>query len=196
MFGGRKYETDQSLSSRHRPGRVPILQTGSMRWWQICIALNLLARGRSPQGLTFNHFLITGDEPLLFHGEAKKVSVVYRCRCRIMHWSGLRLGCAFGHLKRRRMRIDERMASRRRPPSAELMHGVVGWVSINDMADRTAPRSRRLARSIEIGGKTSSLHSKRQCAKRMGCRCYVRATTEYMLRGDLLHWVGGKKRPL
>jgi hypothetical protein len=27
-----------------------------------------------PQGLTFNHFLITGDEPLLFHCGKRKVS--------------------------------------------------------------------------------------------------------------------------
>jgi hypothetical protein len=35
-----------------------------------------------PAGFTYNHFLFTGDEPLLFSlREAKNVSIGFRCGC-------------------------------------------------------------------------------------------------------------------
>src|SRR5258707_5469828 len=50
-----------------------------------------------PQGLTFNHFLITGDEPLLFHcGKRKMCPLVSAAVARIMPLERLRW-LAFGH---------------------------------------------------------------------------------------------------
>ena len=47
-----------------------------------------------PQGLTFNHFLITGDEPLLFSlREAKNVSLSFRCRCPDHSTGAVALAC-------------------------------------------------------------------------------------------------------
>src|SRR5260370_39995154 len=52
-----------------------------------------------PQGLTFNHFLITGDEPLLFHcGKRKMFPLVSAAVARIMPLERLRW-LAFGHFE-------------------------------------------------------------------------------------------------
>ena len=52
-----------------------------------------------PAGLTFNHFLITGDEPLLFHcGKRKMFPLVSAAVARIMPLERLRW-LAFGHFE-------------------------------------------------------------------------------------------------
>ena len=104
-----------------------------------------------PQGLTFNHFLITGDEPLLFHcGKRKMFPLVSAAVARIMPLERLRW-LAFGHFEADECgSMNEWLAA---APSAELMHGVVGCsVSINDMADRP-PRVLSNGEVIDIGGK-------------------------------------------
>jgi len=104
-----------------------------------------------PQGLTFNHFLITGDEPLLFHcGKRKMFPLVSAAVARIIPLERLRW-LAFGHFEADECgSMNEWLAA---APSAELMHGVVGCsVSINDMADRP-PRVLSNGEVIDIGGK-------------------------------------------
>src|SRR5258707_15840779 len=88
-----------------------------------------------PQGLTFNHFLITGDEPLLFHcGKRKMFPLVSAAVARIMPLERLRW-LAFGHFEADECgSMNEWLAA---APSAEIINGVGGCrVSINDMAGR------------------------------------------------------------
>src|SRR5256886_7750529 len=92
-----------------------------------------------PQGLTFNHFLITGDEPLLFHcGKRKMFPLVSAAVARIIPLERLRW-LAFGHFEADECgSMNEWLAA---APSAELMHGVVGCsVFIKDIGGLPPPR--------------------------------------------------------
>src|SRR5262249_13725734 len=86
---------------------------------------------------TYNHFLIAGDEPLLFHcGKRKMFLLVSAAVARIMPVERLRW-LAFGHFEADECgSMNEWLAA---APAAELTHGMVGCrVSVSDMADRGA----------------------------------------------------------
>src|SRR6185295_18590024 len=87
-----------------------------------------------PAGFTFNHFLIVGDEPLLFHcGLRKMFPLVSETVAKIIPLKKLRwLSC--GHFEADECgSMNEWLAA---SPHAELMHGATGCrVSIADMAD-------------------------------------------------------------
>jgi hypothetical protein len=104
-----------------------------------------------PAGFTFNHFLFTGDEPLLFHcGKRKMFPLVSAAVARVMPVERLRwLG--FGHFEADECgSMNEWLAA---APAAQLMHGMVSCrVSISDMADR-APRVLSDGEVIDVGGK-------------------------------------------
>ena len=72
-----------------------------------------------PTGLTFNHFLITADEPLLFHcGKRKMFPLVSAAVARIMPLERLRW-LAFGHFEADECGpMNQWLAA---APSAELM---------------------------------------------------------------------------
>ena len=99
-----------------------------------------------PAGFTFNHFLFTGDEPLLFHcGKRKMFPLVSAAVARVMPMERLRwLG--FGHFEADECgSMNEWLAA---APAAQLTHGMVSCgVSVSDMADR-APRVRRSAAGV------------------------------------------------
>ena len=104
-----------------------------------------------PAGLTYNHFLIIGDEPLLFHcGKRKMFPLVSAAVAQIMPVKRLRW-LAFGHFEADECgSMNEWLAA---APGAELTHGMVGCrVSISDMADRP-PRMLFNGEVIDIGGK-------------------------------------------
>src|ERR1700720_2188926 len=77
-----------------------------------------------PAGLTYNHFLITGDEPLLFHcGKRKMFPLVSAAVARIMPVQLLRW-LAFGHFEADECgSMNEWLEA---APTAELTHG--WWV--------------------------------------------------------------------
>ena len=92
-------------------------------------------------GFTFNHFLIVGDEPLLFHcGFRKMFPLVSAAIGKIMPLHRIRW-LSFGHFEADECgSMNEWLAA---APHAEIMRGMVGCrISIADMADR-APRSQR-----------------------------------------------------
>ena len=65
-----------------------------------------------PAGFTYNHFLVLGDEPLLFHtGLRPMFPVVLAAAEKVLSVQKLRWIC-FGSLRGRRVRRDERMARR------------------------------------------------------------------------------------
>jgi flavorubredoxin len=56
-----------------------------------------------PAGFTYNHFLVVGDEPLLFHTGLRRMFPVVRAAvAKVLLWP----------LRGRRVRRDERMARR------------------------------------------------------------------------------------
>jgi flavorubredoxin len=105
----------------------------------------------SPEGFTFNHFLVAGEEPLLFHcGLSKMFPLVSEGVAKIMPIERLRW-LSFGHFEADECgSLNQWLAA---APRAEATHGMTGClVSLNDMADRP-PRVLSDGEVIDIGGK-------------------------------------------
>jgi flavorubredoxin len=104
----------------------------------------------APAGLTYNVFLIGGDEPLLFHtGKRGMFPDVSAALARVLPLARLRW-LAFGHYESDECgAMNEFLAS---APHAQVAHGRTACrVSLNDMADR-APRALDDGEVIELGG--------------------------------------------
>ncbi|MBR0679564.1 MBL fold metallo-hydrolase [Roseomonas eburnea] len=102
-----------------------------------------------PAGFTFNHFLVLGDEPLLFHTGLRRMFPLLReALGRLMPVEKLRW-ITFGHYEADECgAMNEWLAV---APLAEVAHGQTGcMVSLNDMADR-APRVLRDGEVIDLG---------------------------------------------
>lgn len=102
-----------------------------------------------PGGLTFNQFLVLGDEPLLFHtGLRRMFPLVREAVARLIDPSSLRW-ITFGHYEADECgAMNEWLAI---APHAQVAHGRTGCdVSLNDMADR-APRALADGEVIELG---------------------------------------------
>ena len=103
-----------------------------------------------PAGLTYNVFLIPGDEPLLFHtGKRGMFPGLSAALARVLPLERLRW-ISFAHYE-----FDECGAMNgwlAAAPRAEIAHGQTGCrVSLNDMADR-APRALADGEVIDLGG--------------------------------------------
>jgi len=104
-----------------------------------------------PAGFTFNHFLVLGDEPLLFHcGLRKMFPVLSEAVAKIIPLERLRW-LSFGHYEADECgSMNEWMAA---APHAQVAHGMTGcMVSIADMAVR-APRILSDGEVIDLGSK-------------------------------------------
>jgi flavorubredoxin len=102
-----------------------------------------------PAGFTFNHFLVLGDEPLLFHTGLRKMFPLHReALSRILPPEQLRW-IAFGHFESDECgALNEWLAI---APQAQAAHGYTGcYVSLNDFADRT-PRVLADGEVIDLG---------------------------------------------
>ena len=103
-----------------------------------------------PAGLTFNQFLVLGDEPLMFHTGLRKMFTLNRdALSRIISPERLRW-IAFGHFEADECgAMNEWLAA---APQATPAHGQTGcMVSLNDFADRP-PRALSDGEVIELGG--------------------------------------------
>src|SRR3990167_7758692 len=103
-----------------------------------------------PTGLTFNQFLITGDEPLLFHtGLRGLFPLVREAASRVIDPARLRW-ITFGHYEADECgSMNDWLAI---APRAEVPHGQTGCdVSLRDMADRP-PRPLGDGEVIDLGG--------------------------------------------
>ena len=104
-----------------------------------------------PAGFTFNHFLVVGDEPLLFHcGLRRMFPLVSAAVAKIIPLERLRW-LSFGHFESDECgSMNEWLAA---APHAQAAHGMVGcMVSLNDMAVRP-PRVLADGETIDLGGK-------------------------------------------
>jgi flavorubredoxin len=102
-----------------------------------------------PAGFTFNHFLVLGEEPLLFHTGLRRMFPLLRAAvARLIRPERLRW-IAFGHYEADECgAMNEWLAV---APRAQVAHGQTGClVSLNDMADR-APRVLQDGEVIELG---------------------------------------------
>jgi flavorubredoxin len=104
-----------------------------------------------PAGLTFNQFLVLGDEPMMFHTGLRKMFALNRdALSRIIPPERLRW-IAFGHFEADECgAMNEWLAV---SPHATPAHGQTGCaISLNDFADRT-PRVLQDGEVIDLGGK-------------------------------------------
>ena len=103
-----------------------------------------------PAGLTYNVFLIRGDEPLLFHtGKRIMFADVSAALARLLPLEQLRW-ITFGHYESDECgAMNEFLAA---APHSKVAHGQTGVrVSLDDMADR-APQTLSDGEVIELGG--------------------------------------------
>ena len=113
--------------------------------------LSTLVPDLTPDGFTFNQFLVEADEPLLFHcGHRRMFPLISAAAARIMPLERLRW-IGFGHVE-----ADECGAMNQWlavAPQAQVLHGHVACeVSLNDMADRP-PRALADGETMDLGGK-------------------------------------------
>ncbi|HEY0435234.1 MAG TPA: MBL fold metallo-hydrolase [Phenylobacterium sp.] len=105
----------------------------------------------TPQGFTFNQFLIDADEPMLFHcGQRGLFPLVSEAVSRVMPLERLRW-IGFGHVE-----ADESGSMNAwlaAAPNARVAHGQLACdVSLNDLADR-APRAMASGEVLDLGGR-------------------------------------------
>lgn len=141
-----------------------------------------------PHGMTFNHFLIRGEEPMLFHcGKRKMFPVLAEAMATIMPVEKLRW-MSFGHFEADECGgMNDWLAV---APHAELMHGVVGCrTSIGDMADR-APRMLTNNQVIDIGGKRIRYMDTPHVPHGWDAGTIFEETTKTLFVGDLFGHLG------
>ena len=142
-----------------------------------------------PAGFTFNQFLITGDEPLMFHTGLRKMFNLNRAALsRIISPDKLRW-IAFGHYEADECgAMNEWMAV---APNAQVAHGQTGClVSLNDMADR-APRALQDGEVIDIGGKRLRYIDTPHTPHGWDAGVMYEETTATLMCGDLFTQLGG-----
>lgn len=153
--------------------------------YRLCI---FVPEASPPAGLTFNHFLFAGDEPLLFHcGKRKMFPLVSAAVARVMPVEQLRW-LAFGHFEADECgSMNEWLAA---APAAQLAHGMVGCrVSISDMADRE-PRVLSSGEIIDIGDRRFRYIDTPHVPHGWDAGVMFEETTETLLCGDLFTRVG------
>ncbi len=106
----------------------------------------------TPDGFTFNQFLLMADEPLLFHcGPRGMFPLVSEAVARVVPLERLRW-ISFGHVESDECgSMNAWLAA---APNAEVVHGELACnVSLNDLADRP-PRALADGEVLELGGRS------------------------------------------
>ena len=143
----------------------------------------------SPEGFTFNQFLLTADEPLLFHtGPRGMFPLVAEAVARVVPVESLRW-ITFGHVE-----ADECGAMNMwlaAAPRSQVAHGALGCdVSLNDLCDRP-PRSLAEGEVIDLGGKRVRQISTPHVPHGWEAQVLFEESTATLLCGDLFSQVGG-----
>ena len=142
----------------------------------------------APAGFTMNQFLVTGEEPLLFHtGPRGMFPLVAEAVGRIVPVESLRW-ISFGHVE-----SDECGAMNTwlaAAPQATVAFGALGCdISLNDLADRP-PRALADDEVIDIGGKRLRWISTPHVPHGWEAGVLYEETTGTLLCGDLFSAVG------
>jgi len=143
----------------------------------------------SPEGFTFNQFLVRGDEPLLFHtGPRMLFPLVAEAVATVLPVESLRW-ITFGHVE-----ADECGSMNMwltAAPGSQVAHGALGCdVSLNDMCDRP-PRALEEGEVIDVGGKRLRQISTPHVPHGWEAQVLFEETTGTLLCGDLFSQVGG-----
>jgi flavorubredoxin len=142
----------------------------------------------TPDGFTFNQFLIRADEPLLFHtGPRAMFGLVSEAVARVTPIDNLRW-IAFGHVEADECgSMNQWLAA---APRSEVAHGGVGvMVSLNDLADRP-PRALQDGEVLDLGGKRVQHIDTSHVPHGWEARVLFEETTRTLLCGDLFTHTG------
>lgn len=141
-----------------------------------------------PDGFTFNQFLLTADEPLLFHaGPRGMFPLVAEAVATVTPVEGLRW-ITFGHVESDECgSMNSWLAA---APGSQVAHGVLGCqVSLNDMCDRP-PRPLDEGEVLDLGGKRVRQISTPHVPHGWEAQVLYEETTGTLLCGDLFSQVG------
>jgi flavorubredoxin len=142
----------------------------------------------SPEGFTFNQFLIKAEEPLLFHtGPRAMFPVVAEAVATVLPIESVRW-ITFGHVE-----ADECGSMNMwltAAPASTVAHGALGCdVSLNDLCDRP-PRALEEGEVIDLGGKRVRQISTPHVPHGWEAQVLFEETTGTLLCGDLLSQIG------
>jgi flavorubredoxin len=142
----------------------------------------------SPEGFTFNQFLVKADEPLLFHtGPRGMFPLVAEAVATVVPVEALRW-ITFGHVE-----ADECGSMNMwltAAPDSRVAHGALGCdISLNDLCDRP-PRALDEGEVIDLGGKRVRQISTPHVPHGWEAQVLYEETTGTLLCGDLFTQVG------
>jgi flavorubredoxin len=143
----------------------------------------------SPDGFTFNQFLVLGEEPLLFHtGPRGMFPLVAEAVARVTPVESLRW-ISFGHLESDECgSMNMWLAA---APASQVAYGALGCnISLNDMCDRP-PRALGDGEVLDLGGKRVRQISTPHLPHGWEAQVLFEETTGTLLGGDLFTQVGG-----
>jgi flavorubredoxin len=143
----------------------------------------------SPDGFTFNQFLVAAAEPLLFHtGPRGMFPLIAEAVATVLPVESLRW-ITFGHVE-----ADECGSMNMwltAAPNSQVAHGALGCgVSLNDLCDRP-PRSLADGEVIDLGGKCVRQIPTPHVPHGWEAQVLFEETTGTLLCGDLFSQVGG-----
>ena len=141
-----------------------------------------------PAGFTFNQFLVTAEQPLLFHtGPRAMFPLVSEALARIVPIERLRW-ITFGHVEADECgSMNQWLAA---APAAEVAHGALGcMVQLNDLADRP-PRPLEDGEMLDLGGKTIRHLDTPHVPHGWEAQVLYEETTGTLLCGDLFAHFG------
>jgi flavorubredoxin len=142
----------------------------------------------SPEGFTFNQFLVAGDEPLLFHtGMRGLFPLISEAVATVLPVASLRW-ISFGHLEADESgSVNMWLAA---APDSQVTFGALGCdISLNDLCDRP-PRALAEGEVIDLGGKRVRQISTPHVPHGWEAQVLYEETTRTLLCGDLLSQVG------
>src|SRR5262245_40526359 len=144
--------------------------------------------GVTPDGFTFNQFLIHAEEPLLFHtGPRGMFPLVAEAVAKVLPVASVRW-ISFGHVE-----CDEGGSMnmwRTAAPNSRVAYGALGCdISLNDLCDRP-PRALAEGEIIDLGGKRVRQISTPHVPHGWEAQVLYEETTGTLFCGDLFTQVG------
>jgi flavorubredoxin len=142
----------------------------------------------TPDGFTFNQFLIKAEEPLLFHtGYRAMFPLISEAVSKVVPLEKIRW-ITFGHVEADECgSMNQWLAA---APRSQVAHGAVGvMVSLNDMADRP-PRMLEDSEVIDLGGRRVRHIDTPHVPHGWEARVLFEETTRTLMCGDLFTHTG------
>lgn len=142
----------------------------------------------SPEGFTFNQFLVAADQPLLFHtGPRGMFPLVAEAVAKVLPVESLRW-ITFGHVESDECGSMNMWLTA--APDSQVAHGALGCdVSLNDLCDRP-PRALEDGEIIDLGDKQVRQISTPHVPHGWEAQVLYEETTGTLLCGDLFSQVG------